>query len=171
MGSAGVVRHVYPIKESLKHVYNVLKGSEAVVHQSMRALGFEPVLYVFYDEYVYSDAPQGAMVDKLIDFGDDGYEEETVLDIVQGQGGIPVRQDGAKMYNDSNVKDPEPVEWVTPLTTYNRQEGAFASYGNEPTLTWAYGDVCLVVRIGKADDRMAYPTAEQVKRAYKQRWN
>ena len=29
-------------------------------------------------------------------------------------------------------------------------------YGNEATLDWIYGDVCLVVRIGKAGDRLAY---------------
>jgi hypothetical protein len=165
------LRHVYPIKESLKHVYNVLKGSDAVVYQSMRTLGFEPVLYVYYDEDEDNEALQGAMVDKLIDFYD-VYGEETVLDIVQGQGGIPVCQDDdGEMDEDFEYTDPEPVEWVTPLTTYNRREGAFASYGNEPTLNWAYGDVCMIVRIGKAGDRLAYPTVAQVGRVYMQRWN
>jgi hypothetical protein len=163
------LRHVYPVQDSLKHVYNVLKGSDAVVYQSMRSLGFEPVLYVYYSEDEDNDAHQGAMVDRVIDF--DNVYEETVLDIVQEQGGIPVRQDGREMNEYSDFKDAEPVEWVTPLTTYNRQEGAFASYGNEPTLSWAYGDVCMIVRIGKAGDRMAYPINAQVDRVYKQRWN
>jgi hypothetical protein len=34
----------------LRHVYNSLKGSDAVVYQSVRALGFEPVFYVYYDD-------------------------------------------------------------------------------------------------------------------------
>jgi hypothetical protein len=74
------------------------------------------------------------------------------------------------MVDDSEDKDREPVEWVTPLTTYNRQEDAFATYGNEATLSWAYGDVCTIVRIGKAGDRLGFPTVDQVRRAYQQSW-
>jgi hypothetical protein len=158
------LRHVYPIKGSLKRVYNVLKGSDAVVFQSMRALGFEPVLYVHYGEDEDDDSPRGAMVDKLIDFDDIG---EELLSAVQEQGGIPVREAG-EMHGS---EDAEPVEWVTRLTPYNRQKGAFASYGNEPTLNWAYGDVCMIVRIGKVGDRLAYPTDALLDKVYKLRWN
>ena len=161
--------HVYPIKDSLEHVYNVLKGSDAVIYQNMRALGFEPVLYVFYDENREGDEDtfQGAMVDSLIDFDSASEEsEQTLLDLVRVQGGIPVREDGVEMHEDSHSKHPEPVTWATPPTTFNRQEGAFASYGNEPTLNWVYGDVCMIVRIGKAGDRLAYPTHAQVDRVY-----
>jgi hypothetical protein len=164
------LRHVYPIKESLNHVYNVLKGSDTIVYQSMRALGFEPVLYVYYDKAGRSDGPQSAMVDRLINFNYIG-GGETVVDAVQDGGGILVREAGVEMQDDSGPMDAEPVEWVTPLTTYNRQKGAFASYGNEPTLNWAYGDVCMIVRIGKAGDRMVYPTAAQLDRVFGERWN
>jgi len=166
------LRHVYPIKESLslKHVYNVLKGSDAVVYQSTRALGFEPVLYVYYDEDEDNDAFQGAMVDRLIDF-DSVCEGETVVGAVQEKGGIPVREAGVEMHDDFDSMDAEPVEWVTPPPmTYNRQECAFVSYGKGPTLSWAYGDVCMIVRIGKAGDRMAYPTVAQLVKIYGQRW-
>ena len=165
------LRHVYPIKESLNHVYDILKGSDAVLYQSMRALGFEPALYVFYDddEYDRDAPPKGAMVDKLPDF-DCGYEDGSVLDVVQMEGGILVREAGADMQDDPDSMDAEPVTFVTPMTTYNRQKGAYASYGNEPTLNWAYGDVCMIVRIGKAGDRLAYPTVAQVRRAYGERW-
>ena len=131
----------------------------------MRALGFEPVLYVYYDEYEDGEEAveqiQGAIVDKLIDF-DDVFDEVSIPAIVESKGGIRVHQDGAKMYNSS--KGPEAVELVTPLTTYNRQQGAFASYGNEARITWAYGDVCMIVRIGRAGDRLRYPRVAQAKR-------
>ena len=166
------LRHVYPIKGSLKHVYNVLKGSDAVMFQSMRALGFDPALYVYYGEdgenynENYSVPPQGAMVDGLMHFLN-SYYEETDMSILQEVGGIRVRQDGRELDADSVYK--EPVEWVTPLTTYNRQADAFAIYGNEAELNWAYGDVCMIVRIGKAGDRLAFPTVDEVRRAYRQR--
>jgi hypothetical protein len=165
------LRHVYPIKESLNHVYNVLKGSDAVVYQSMRALGFEPVLYVYYEEDGDNDAPKDAMVDKLIIDFDCVRDDDTVVDCVQEKGGILVREAGMEMQDDSDSTIAEMVEWVTPLTMYNRQEGVFASYGNEPTLNWAYGDVCMIVRIGKAGDRLAYPTVARVQRVYNQRWD
>ena len=82
------LRHVYPIKESLKHVYDVLKGSDAVAYQSMRVLGFDPVLYVYYEDED-CNPPLGAMADRLVSFGDYHDEGATVLDIVQEQGGIP----------------------------------------------------------------------------------
>ncbi len=163
------LRNVYPIDKSLKHVYNVLKGSDVVVYQGMRALGFDPVLYVYYKpEYSDPLAPQGAMVDKVVEFQRTYFEEEeTVLSVVQEEGGIPVLQHGVEL-NAYELKgsDPELVEWVIPLTKHNRQEGVFATHGDEPRLNLAYGDVCMVVRIGKAGDRLAYPTAAQMKREY-----
>ena len=150
----------------LRHVYKVLKGSDAVPYQSIRALGFEPVLYVYYyDDYTN----QGAMVDELMVFGDSySYYDETILDLVQEEDGTPVREDGELMKDSLDVfKDPELVQWATPLTTFNSQDAALATYGNEPTLNWAYGDICMIVRIGKAGDRLAFPTVAQVKNAYR----
>jgi hypothetical protein len=171
------LRHVYPIKESLDHVYDVLKGSDAVVYRSMRTLGFKPVLYVYYNKGENDEdeegeegdeLTEGAMVDKLIHI-DDVYDKPA-LDAVFEKGGIPVREDGVAMRGDSNSKDAEPVEWVTPLTTYNRQECPYEYLGNQPPVAYAHGDVCMIVRIGKAGDRLAYPTVAQVGRAYGKRW-
>ena len=58
----------------------------------------------------------------------------------------------------------EEVEWVTPMTAINQKEDAYIHYGNESTLDFIYGEVCLVVRIGKAGDRLAYPTVAELKR-------
>jgi len=84
------------------------------------------------------------------------------------QRGIILYQDGGEIYEDyyysGNI---ETVEWVTPVTVYNRQKEAFLSHGQE-CLTWECGDVCMVVRIGKAGDRLAYPRFAQVEKAYKQ---
>jgi hypothetical protein len=61
------------------------------------------------------------------------------------------------------------VEWVTPVTELNRQKGAFLHYGNESSLGWAYGDVCLVVWIGETGDRSAYKTVAELKAQQKRR--
>ena len=80
------LRHVYPIEESLEHVYNVLKGSDAAVYQSMCVLGFDPVLYMYYAEACISqdDPPQGregVMVDKLIKFGESYDEDDESVEV------------------------------------------------------------------------------------------
>jgi hypothetical protein len=163
------LRHVYPIKRDLKHVHNILKGSDAVVYQRVRALGFEPVLYVYYDDTFPSNSPPtGVIVDQLSGFGE-GYEEQISQVLQDDYGGIIVRQDGGEnSVNDDyyHSRNHEVVEWVTPVTVYNRQKGAYVYLGNEASLGWAYGDVCMMVRIGKAGDRLGYPTVAQVKKAY-----
>ena len=68
------------------------------------------------------------------------------------------------------------VHWVTPVTTFNRQSSAYVACGNESSLGLAYGDVCLIVRIGKAGDRLSYPTVAllkeewEEKKRHKMRW-
>jgi hypothetical protein len=159
------LRHVYPIKDDLNHVYKILKGSDVVVYQSVLALGYEPVLYVYYDK-------RGVMIDKLVDLSawmdafcsDEGPE---VRDVVHMEGGVLVYPEGEPVAVDDS---PEGVEWVTPVTKFNRQEDAviIGYMGNEPGMEWAYGDVCLVVRVGKMGDRLAYRTVAQLKRAYEE---
>ena len=140
------LRHVYPIEDSLEHVYSILKGSDAVVYQGVCAFGYEPVLYVYYEKGWH----EGVIIDSVVDFDCFCYEEQDTVDIVERAGGILVGGENEQM------------EWVTPMTTFNRQEDVYPSYGNEPSLTWAYGDVCLVVRIGKAGERLEYPTVSEL---------
>ena len=166
------LRHCYPINHSgLKHVRNILKGSDAVVYQSARALGFEPTLYMYYDE-TFGDH-KGIIIDKLVEFEFiDDVKGDTVCSFIQGEGGIPVRQDGGEIdyydqysglyYDEDYLKNPEPVEWVTPITAYNRVEGVYATCAKS-RMNSIHGDACMIVRIGKAGDRLAYPTVAQIK--------
>ena len=159
------LRHVYQIKDDLKHVYSILKGSDALVYQSVRELGYEPVLYVYYQ-----DGHIGAIIDKVVHFPNEQYEEN-IVGIVCGEGGLPVvkrdlvGKDKKRAWSqiDSEFGTPEQMEWATPVTELNRQKDAFLHYGNDATLHWVYGDVCLVVRIGKAGERLAYSTVGELK--------
>jgi hypothetical protein len=158
------LRHVYPIENSLKHVYSALKGSDAVVYQSVRALGFEPVLYLYY-ETEEDSLFKGALINKVLDFLT-AYYGDDFIDIsktVREKGGIVVDQECWEHHDDDDDSEipEETVEWVTPVATFNRKGSTFATYGNAPALNVAYGDVCLVVRIGKAGERLAYPRVPQ----------
>src|SRR5258708_5128997 len=162
------LRHIYPIKNSLEHVYSVLKGSDAVVYQSVLALGFQPVLYLYYEIEEYENHWQGSLIDKVVDLSDADYDSDgdvgDITKVIHEEGGIVVHQEGWRRlrpsYGNRRVMPEETVEWVTPVTTFNRKGSAFPTYGNSPTLNVVYGDVCLVVRIGKAGERLAYPRGQ-----------
>jgi hypothetical protein len=138
------LQHVYQLGDTLKHVYGLLKGSDAVVYQTMCALGFEPVLYFHYVENKKKN--DGVLVDEVLDCERAG-EFDDLRGMLQRFGGI----------------DDQQVMWVTPVTTLTRRKNAYAVYGNEASVGLAYGDVCLIVRIGEVGHRMDYPKAAEVK--------
>ncbi|KAH9978305.1 hypothetical protein BJV74DRAFT_982218 [Russula compacta] len=160
------LRHVYPIRDDLKSVYKALKGSDAMVYQSVLALGFEPVLHMYYqwgdDEY---GTPESAIIDKVVGFEDENWllEEDDFASKVHQKGGIMV------YLEDERFENCGPAVWVTPMTTFNCQERAHIQYGNEVTMAVAYGNVCFVVRIGGAGERLMYPTVARLKLEHERR--
>jgi hypothetical protein len=56
------------------------------------------------------------------------------------------------------------MEWVTPMTIFSRRESTYNTHGNEPIEKIAYWDLCLVVHIGKAGERLMYPTIAQLRK-------
>jgi hypothetical protein len=160
------LRHVYPISEDwkLKRTYGALKGSDAVVYQVVRALGYEPVLYM-----CYQGGYESAILDKVLGFERIFEEsgENQITDIMQRQGGILVTEEGMEIQTDPRNGPQEQVEWVTPETEFNRQTSYYTDEDHE--VASGDGDVCLVVRIGKTGDRLAYPTVAELHKAYEMR--
>jgi 2-oxoglutarate-Fe(II)-dependent oxygenase superfamily protein len=158
------LRHVYQVEGGggLDHVYGLLKGSDATVYRAVRALGFEPVLYLYYEKRQcgFSFTAAG-LIDRVIK------RESEVEDFI---GELP--NYGGFVISLLGVREPrvfEELHWVTPVTTFNRQSSAYAMYGNEAALGLAYGDVSLIMRIGKAGERLAYPTVAQLKAEWEEK--
>ncbi|KAH9966987.1 hypothetical protein BJV74DRAFT_983713 [Russula compacta] len=60
------LRHIYPIGDDLRSVYSTLKGSDAMLYQSILAVGFEPILHMYYK---WGEALQeSALIDKVVNF-------------------------------------------------------------------------------------------------------
>ncbi|KAI0056408.1 hypothetical protein BV25DRAFT_1832295 [Artomyces pyxidatus] len=161
------LRHVYPIKDSLAHVYGMLKGSDAAVFRACAQLGFEPVLYLLYCTHMkYGREKSWGMIDRVPHFA--GYwQVEDPVDMIKEEGGLVLK----KPYAGSDEID-ERVKWVTKITKLTRHTSPYMAYGNEAELGFAYGDVCLIVRVGKPSERLAYPTVAAMKaegKAKKQR--
>ena len=133
------------------HVVSVLKGSDMVVYQSATALGHTPEVYVYYQD---QDRHTGAIIQRVVDVPKEQYQED-IVSVVCGKSGFPViRKDPVERdWDDTRFGTPEELEWVTSVTEFNRQKDAVLDYGDAATSQWEYGNVCLVVRIGKAGER------------------
>ncbi len=160
------LRHIYPVGSTIKHVYGLLKASDAVVYRSFRALGFQPVLYMYYEcePHDRDKVFHGALIDHRVDFRGHFYEESDLARVLPSEGGIRVYRRKSYSGEDDGSTNAEKIDWVTPVTTFSRQETAYIHYGNEPSLEVAYWDLCLVVRIGKAGERLKYQTIAQLKK-------
>ena len=159
------LQHVYQVEggRGLDHVYGLLKGSDATVYRAVRALGFEPVLYLYFEskrlEGMYdNDFLEAGLIDRVIQI-EAGAVQSSFIEELLNHGGFAIRLEGE--WGEPVVH--EALHWVTPVTTFNRQSSAYAAYGNNASLGLAYGDVCLIVRLGKAGERLAYPTVAQLK--------
>ncbi|KAI0262427.1 hypothetical protein BC834DRAFT_972021 [Gloeopeniophorella convolvens] len=158
------LRHVYQVGEDLKHVYGLLKGSDGVVYRTARALGFEPTLYLYYESrQMWSRAVDAALSEEVLENVLDAQIEDFTR-MVRYEGGILVRHH-MPSHGD---KKPEKVHWVTPVTKYNRKQTSYLAYGNQAEMGLAYGDVCLILRIGNAGDRLAYTTVKQLREEWRQ---
>ena len=159
------LRYSYPIKDGLLHVASVLKGSDMAVYQSASALGYTPTVYVYYQD---QDRHTGAIIQRVVDFPKEQYQED-IVSFVCGKGGFPViRKDPVERdWDDTRFGTPEELEWVTPVTVFNRQRDAVLYYvdSDAETSRLEYGNVCLVVRVGKAGERLAYPAVWELERA------
>jgi hypothetical protein len=149
------MRHVYPIKarhDGLQHIYGLLKDSDATVYQSLRALGLEPILYLNYRHE-----------------GDNVHSESVMINKVPNLDSFRLVDDLFGLLQDLNgtmIPSDEQVTWVTPETTFSSLRSAYATsaFGDFGYVGYAYGVVCLIVRIGNMDNRLANVGATQGKK-------
>ncbi|XP_055334183.1 uncharacterized protein LOC129585501 isoform X2 [Paramacrobiotus metropolitanus] len=55
------------------------------------------------------------------------------------------------------VKDSVDIQWITEVTTYTNVKTEYIAFGNEASLGYLYGTVCLVAKIGPAGKRRVEP--------------
>jgi hypothetical protein len=174
------LRHSYPIENKIRHVYDLLKANDAMVYRSLRTLGFQPALYLHYE---WNHTPwcledntiEGGLIDRVIfieGFDEDYPGEVDVTREILKCGGHVVCADDLYRLQENAYPRAETMEWATPMTKFSSKETTYTIYGNEPEEHVAYWDLCLVVRIGKAGERLMYPTLSQLKREREMnKWN
>lgn len=121
-----------------------LKGNDAVISLICSELKLEASLHLVYCDWDH----QMFMLDDVPSMSDmqvDDLSEELIQ-----QGGYLIQWAGSEADHHEEAKN---IHWITPLTKLTRHASPYVAYGNEATLDYAYGDVCLVVRLGTPGNR------------------
>src|SRR5229473_6435713 len=119
------LRHVYQVEGGggLDHVYGLLKGSDATVYRAVRALGFEPVLYLYYETQPYGcPFTEAGLIDRVMQ-NEGSSQVYNFIRELPNYGGFIIRLEGAHR----EPKVVQELHWVTPVTTFNRQSSAYVT--------------------------------------------
>jgi len=139
--------HKYPFTThtNLSTIEDYLKGTDVAFAQVCQDLGLNFELKAIYTD---EDSPNvWALMDKFprLNFGEveDGFIEYLTESGYSHQ----IVFDMCKQQSSEEHPDAQPIFWLKPPTGENEVETPYIRYGNEATLDYAYGDVCLVAHI------------------------
>ena len=137
--------HKYPFNAhtNLSAIEDYLKGTDVAFAQVCDDLGLNFKLKAVYTED-YKNV--WALVDKFLEFDGEQIEDGILEYLTQGGDNTEIVFDVSKSLS-STSEDAEPIFWLKPPTGENEIKTAYIHYGNEATLDYAYGDVCLVAQV------------------------
>jgi hypothetical protein len=144
------LRNVYQVNGRPNLVYRQLKGSDATVYQSLRGLGLEPTLYLYYESETDTEGCFAFLLDRIPDSrcikDDEGLDT-----FMRDEGGILITEE-------------KELTWVTPRTDFNDVETSYTQLDWKPSRSYMdmiRGRLCLTVRIGEAGKRLVHSTDAQ----------
>lgn len=153
-GSLGFgLRHEYPIDKgrytkTLDYLEDSLKGSDAVLMKVCKELSLKATI-----KMIYNEPYEGAVVLYDGHFAQGAYFEGALWSELGERG-------GKLLYLDPDDTDEElppfaEVEWATPMKSVGVKEAetAYITYGNEPSMGFAYSSLCVIVEIKEAANR------------------
>lgn len=157
---------MYPISPGstvLDSLLGRLKGNDAAIKRACDRLSLNATLKAIYlDDHEDEDPDDGykhlVMVDRIPDLERWGQIDESLSSVLRKSyyGGQVIHDLGAEVPKDWNgelVTGAIEVLWITPLTDHTQWKASYVAYGNEASIGCVYGDICLMVRAGPADQR------------------
>jgi hypothetical protein len=152
--------HLYPIGPkqniNLRELGKNLKGTDAAIKRACDSLSLDVSVKTVYNSQIDWVS---CLLDDIADPGVEPMMDEDVLVYLQQKpGGLLVFDEEAisgKDLEDLEVEFPDakPILWLRPLAKRNRLESAYVAYGNQPTLEYVYGEICLVLKVKAYEDR------------------
>ena len=147
------LRHKYPIDMDvtvLSDIKHYLKGSDAAIKHACDLLSLDvSIKAVYFDE---NDSTNAVLLDAIVDLHSGSQQIESILDELRyyyGGQRVVDHKEGFSVDDYSTT-----IVWARPLASTNKFKSAYMAYGNEASLGFAYGEVCLVVKVPPASDHV-----------------
>jgi hypothetical protein len=168
----GSKKRARKLRQDLKGMFKILKGSDAHLHRVCKELGLASKLAVAYEVESY----WAYYKEKKEDYDDEeeqdddedkadtkDYNVTAILDslvdtcnwwnIEDDIGQNLVEYNNAEIIKKRKKGQVPTFVWATKPKTLNRIQESYIAYGNEASLGYLYGDVCLLVDVGDSARR------------------
>jgi hypothetical protein len=174
---------MYPVaRGSIRGLINSLKGSDAMIKLVLDQLDLQPQVKIIYEDnqdvyhpgynYLRGGTQQPSIKRPHIMLDDEdqfpGYEIEEPLRVelpTHGHGivicGVDEVGEYPNHYNGEVIRAKK-VLWVTPQTTFSQLKTSYVHYGNEATIGYIYGNVCLVAEVPAFGKRVKHTKRARV---------
>jgi hypothetical protein len=144
--------HKYPFSQDTTSLSDLpLKGTDAALKRACDALALSSAVYAVYrgDDDAFLLEYFAAFVDEVetdvVEYRSTYHDGLLVYDLKDG---VRCTSD-----SDSDATPATPIMWVKPLEETNPFSSAYAAYGNDASLSYAYGEICLVATLPPAAER------------------
>ena len=145
---ADIFAHKYPFSQFSTNLFDLgrrLKGPDAALKRTCESLALSATV-----KALYRDSEDTLLMDHFPDFRSP--EESNFIEHFRSNdGGLVVSNNSGDAEDYSNE---ERIVWIRPLVKMNPFASAYLHYGNESTLTFTYGEICLVVSVPRAEERI-----------------
>ena len=143
------LKHKYSIDMGatvLSDIKEYLKGSDATIKRVCNLLSLDITIKAAYVD-PHTDSMEAVLLDKFAQLPED-YAIENLVDHLKdnykGQLAVDYREPGHGFFvSDYSM----PIVWMRPWGSTNKFKSAYMVHGNEATLDYAYGEVCLIARV------------------------
>jgi hypothetical protein len=160
--------HLYPLSSNRSNLCELgksLKGTDAAIKRAFDSLSLNVSLKTVYTSERARECEVACLLDDIADIysltggiqGDEG-----ILVQLRNSGGLLVYDDSILSLEDPDqleylasgeFKDAKPILWLKSMTKRNRLKTPYVGYGNEATLDYVYGEICLVLMVKAYEDR------------------
>ena len=151
--------HKYPFNQAstdLSTIGGSLKGTDAAIKRACDTLSLPVAVKAVYRER-WDDS--FVLLDHFADFGTDQIESRLTAYLKKSDAGQVIYNFGENppqtdsWYHPEEDKTAIPMVWVKPLAKANTFISTYMHYGNEASIAYAYGEICLVATVPPAKER------------------
>ncbi|RDB28294.1 hypothetical protein Hypma_001436 [Hypsizygus marmoreus] len=147
----------------------MLKGNDSVIKHVCEELKLPSMVNAIYES---RECDEKILIDKIIDMPEDEVEDGLISKLVADPYyGTIISELGNQRQSEWYHRDEDYLDkgeqredhcvevlWVTPLTTYSYFDSPYIAYGNQASLDYAYGNLCLTAKVGPYGNRIGGST-------------